>query len=191
MQHAMGETLKCVAKECRNDDIRTQMKKIKKEFLGKRTLASPETAMRVLSMWFMKKSRKVTLVNTDIQEECISVPKNYEQLCQLHDDDDSVFATSIIDQYGARPDNLKEMCLAKFAVNYDVISTTVDADVGNDENCYEDDGDIKVTDEMSESNKIRLKNRLGYVRKRKQESILQTRRYNSHRQPDTILPMDY
>ena len=76
------------------------------------------------------------------------------------------------------------MCLAKFAVNYDVISTTVDDDVGNDENCYEDDGDIKVTDEMSESNKIRLKNRLGYMRKRKQESILQTRRYNSHRQPE-------
>ena len=35
------------------------------------------------------------------------------------------------------------MCLAKFAVNYDVISTTVEDDVGNHENCYEDDGDIK------------------------------------------------
>ena len=167
-EKAMGETLNCVAKECRNDDIHTQMKKIKKEFLGKRTLASPETAMRVLSMWFMKKSRKVTSVNTDMQEEHISVPKSYEQLSQLDDDDDNVFATSIIDRYGARPDNLKEMCLAKFAVNYDVISTTVDDDVGNDENCNEDDDDIKVADETSESNKIKLKNRLGYMRKRKQ-----------------------
>ena len=140
--------------------------------------------MRVLSMWFMKKSRKVTSVNTDMQEEHISVPKSYEQLSQLDDDDDNVFATSIIDQYGARPDNLKEMCLAKFAVNYDVISTTVDDDVGNHENCYEDDGDIKLTDETSESNKITLKNRLGYMRKRKKESILQTRRYTSHRQPE-------
>ena len=97
-EKAMGETLKHVAKECRNDDIHTQMKKIKKEFLGKRTLASPETAMRVLSMLFMKKSRKVTSVNTDMQEEHISVPKNYEQLSQLDDDDDdNVFATSIID----------------------------------------------------------------------------------------------
>ena len=32
----MGETLKRVVKECRDDDIQTQMKKIKKEFLGKR-----------------------------------------------------------------------------------------------------------------------------------------------------------
>ena len=35
-EKAMGETLKRVSKECKNDDIRTQMKKIKKEFLGKK-----------------------------------------------------------------------------------------------------------------------------------------------------------
>ena len=34
-EKAMGETLKRVAKECCNDDIHTQMNKIKKEFLGK------------------------------------------------------------------------------------------------------------------------------------------------------------
>ena len=96
-EKAMGETLKCVAKECRNDEIHTQMKKIKNQFLGKRTHAAPKTAMRVLSMWFMKKSRKVTSVNTDMQEERISVPKSHAQLCQLDDEDDNVFATSIID----------------------------------------------------------------------------------------------
>ena len=70
----------------------------------------------------------------------------------------------------ARPDNLKEMCLAKFAVNYDVISTTVDDDVGNHENYYEDDGDIKLTDETSESNKITLKNNLGYIREKEKKN---------------------
>ena len=35
-EKAMGEMLKRVAKECRDDDIQTQMKKIKKEFLGKK-----------------------------------------------------------------------------------------------------------------------------------------------------------
>ena len=33
-EKAMGETLKMVAKKCCNDDICTQMNKIKKEFLG-------------------------------------------------------------------------------------------------------------------------------------------------------------
>ena len=55
----MGETFKHVAKECQNDDIRTQMNKIKCEFLGKRVIGLPESVMHVLSMWFMLKSRKV------------------------------------------------------------------------------------------------------------------------------------
>ena len=37
-EKAMGETLKRVSQECKNDDIRTQRNKIKKEFLGKRVL---------------------------------------------------------------------------------------------------------------------------------------------------------
>ena len=38
----MDETLKRVAKECQNDAIRTQMNKVKKEFLGKQVLGAPE-----------------------------------------------------------------------------------------------------------------------------------------------------
>ena len=44
-EKGMGETLKRVAKECQNDSIQTQMNKIKKEFLGKRVLGAPESAM--------------------------------------------------------------------------------------------------------------------------------------------------
>ena len=44
-EKGMGETLKRVAKECQNDAIRTQMNKIKKEFLGKHVLGAPESAM--------------------------------------------------------------------------------------------------------------------------------------------------
>ena len=36
------------------------------------------------------------------------------------DDDDDVFATIIIDRYVARPPTLGNMCLATFAVNYNV-----------------------------------------------------------------------
>ena len=38
----------------------------------------------------------------------------------MDDDDDDVFSTSIIDRYVARPPILGNMCLAKFAVNYNV-----------------------------------------------------------------------
>ena len=64
------------------------------------------------------------------------------------------------------------MCLAKFAVNYDVISTKEPDDVGSDKNCNENDDELKTTDENNKQNKIKLKNRLGCMRKRKQELIL-------------------
>ena len=97
------------------------MNKIKKEFLGKRVLVAPESAMRVLSMWLMKKSRKVVPVMTSMKDECVSLPKPQSHLAQLHDDDEDVFATSLIDRYGARPVSLQNMCLATFAVTYDII----------------------------------------------------------------------
>ena len=69
------------------------MNKIKKEFLGKPILGTPESAMWVLSMWLMKKSRKVVPVSTGMKDEGVSVPKPQSQLPQLHDDDEDVFAT--------------------------------------------------------------------------------------------------
>ena len=36
------------------------MNKIKKEFLGKRVFGSPESAMRILSMWLIKKEESNT-----------------------------------------------------------------------------------------------------------------------------------
>ena len=67
-EKAMGEILREVAKQCKDDDIKTQMKKIKKEFLGKRSFGCPESVMRILSMWLMKKSRKVVSVNCEMKE---------------------------------------------------------------------------------------------------------------------------
>ena len=70
-------------------------------------------------MWLMKKSRKVVSVSTSMKDECISLPKPKSQLAQLHDDDDDVFATSLIDRHAARPPALQNICLATFAVMYE------------------------------------------------------------------------
>ena len=80
-------------------------------------------------MWFMKKSRKVVQVNTNMKVECVSLPKPTYKLCELDDDDEDVFATSIIDSYAARPDIIANMSLAEFAVSYDPIAKS---NYGND-----------------------------------------------------------
>ena len=75
-------------------------------------------------MWLMKKSRKVVPVTTSLKDECMSLPKPQSQLAQLHDDYEDVFATSLTDRYAARPVSLQNMCLATFAVTYDVIQSS-------------------------------------------------------------------
>ena len=59
--------------------------------------------------WLMKKSRKVQNVNTNMQDECVSLPKARAQLAQMEDGDDNVFATSLIDRYAARPNELQNV----------------------------------------------------------------------------------
>ena len=193
-EKAMGETLKRVAKECRNDDICTQMNKIKKEFLGKRVLGTSESAICVLYMWLMDKSRKVTPVNTNMKDEHVSLPKSKAQLALLHDDDEDVFATSLIDRYAARPHMLQNMCLAKFAVTFDVASNSI----GEMNNCDDDITNVVTSTHSSNSNnctttldtskyasqKIKLKDNLGYMRKRRQEVVLHTRRYKVNVEPE-------
>ena len=139
-EKAMGETLKRVAQEFWNDDVQTQMNKIKNEFLGKWVLATPESCMRVMSMWLMKNSRKVQNVNTNMQNEHVSLPKSRAQLAQM-EDDDNVFATSLIDRYAARPNELQNMCLATFAVTYDVAPSSPSLEQNEDINIDIDDMD--------------------------------------------------
>ena len=170
----MGETLKRVAKECQNDAIRTQMNKIKKEFLGKQILGAPESAMRVLSMWLMKKSRKVVSVSTSMKDEHVTLPKSKSQLAQLHDDDDNVFATSVID-----------ICLATFAVMYDVIKSSTQTEETEDVNTQED---MYNTENPETSTKMKLQKGLGVIRKRNQQAILCTRRYKVHTEPEKYYP---
>ena len=173
-EKAMGETLKRVAKECARDDMRTQMNKIKKEFLGKRVIGAPESCMRVLSSWLMKKSRKVIYVNSNMKSERVSLPKTKAQLSRMDPDDEDVFATSLIDWYSARPYNMENMCLAEFAVNYDVVSAQQQKMTGNG-----------VLENLPcAGKKIKLRNGLGHMQKRGTPSILRTRKFKLATEPD-------
>ena len=60
---------------------------------------------------------------TSMKDEHVSLPKPQSQLAQLHDDDEDVFATSLIDRFAARSVSLQNMCLATFAVTHDVIQS--------------------------------------------------------------------
>ena len=112
----------------------------------------------------------------------------------MHDDDEDVFAIRLIDRYAARPHMLQDMCFAKFAVTFDVTSNSI----GEMNNCDDDVTDVVTSAHSSNSNdgtttldrsrhasqKIKLKDNLGYMRKRRQEAVLCTRRHKVNVQPE-------
>ena len=133
-------------------------------------MGAPESAMWVLLMWLMQRSRKIVPLTTSMKDEWVSLLKPQLQLAQLHDDDEDVFATSLINRYAARPVSLQNMCLATFAVTYDVIQSatkTEETDGINDaeEEIQNTGNDIPVT-------RMKLQKLLGIIRKRNQEAIL-------------------
>ena len=139
-------------------------------------------------MWLIKKSRKGTFVCTNYKEQRVSIPKSKEKLKEMEDDDEDIFMTSIHDRYAARPNDKEAMCLAKFAVSYDVVCSQnkdqddqypldhesdigiLDDDIHNDNNQIEDSGGSG----KSKKEVIQLKTELGFMRKRKRESVLRT-----------------
>ena len=111
----------------------------------------------------------------------VSVYQNQSQLAQLHDDDEAVFATSVIDRYAARPLALQNICLATFAVTYDVIQSSTNTEETEDVNAKEE---MQNTENDNSLTKMKLQKGLGVIRKRKQEAILCTRRYKIHAEPE-------
>ena len=144
-------------------------------------LEAPESAMQVLSMWLMKKSREVVSVSTSMKDEHVSLPKPKSQLAQLHDDDENVFTTSLTDRYAGRLVSLQNICLATFAVSYDVIQSSTKTGETDDVNTEEE---IQNTENAHSLTKMKLQKGLGGIRKRKWEAILHTTRYKIHAEPE-------
>ena len=80
----------------------------------------------------------------------------------MHDDDEDIFATSVIDRYTARPVSLQNMCLATSAVTYDVIQSATkkeETDGVNDE-----EEEMQNTENNNSVTMIKLKKGLGVIR---------------------------
>ena len=110
-----------------------------------------------------------------MKHERVSLPKTRAQLEKMHPDDDDVFVTSIIDRYMAQPRDIDDMCLALFAVTYDVVSGySHEVNEGMDDN----------TNTEGNASVIKLHNGLGRMRKRKRQSILHVKRFKLATEPE-------
>ena len=171
-ERAMGELLKHVSQECRGDDIRNQLRKLGSVFLNHREVSSQEAVYRILSLPLKKLSRKCIFINTDPKNERVTMTKPLSSIQELENDEEDLYLTSLIDRYICRPDNLENMCLAEFAANYDVNYSSQETD-DNDHT-----PNPLQEEHQHPCSTITLKDGLGKMQKRKQESVIRYPKYN-------------
>lgn len=99
--------------------------------------------------------------------------KSDQELENLPDDSTDVYQVSIHDRYMARPNDLEDVCLARFAAWYYPASAPVEED---DEE-HEEEGDEAANEPVnlmqdSLPKSIRLTNGLGFMRRRNKRCIL-------------------
>ena len=176
-EKAMSELLRQVSRECASEDIKTQLRRLGSVFMNHRELSAQEAVYRMLSLPLKTLSRTVVFVSTDTKDKrtCLLKPKHV--LDDMDDDSEDIYMTSLIDRYAARPDSLNDMCLAEFAANY---TTRSRQDVDDEEST--DALPPANEDTRRRCEKIKLKNGLGKMYKRKRECVIRFHRYNREKE---------
>ena len=185
-EKGMGELLKQAAREMEQGNTRQQLNKLGSVFLTNREVSAQEAVYRVLSMPLRRCSQSVVFINTDNKESRDSLLLPFSQLQKLNDNNEDVYCKNIIDRYAARPKHCKDMCLAQFATSYTYSKGNGNC-IGADENEFAEQLDDNVpddTDEMPDTNVIKLQNGLGQMKKRKRKAVIWWHNFNIEKEPE-------
>ena len=106
--------------------------------------------------------------------------KSVCQLEKMDKESEDIYQTSLIDRYAARPDSLENLCLAEFAANY--ITRSIHDNEDGDTN----DALPPAEDQQNSLSRITLKNNLGSMYKRSQESIIRFHRFNHEKEAEKL-----
>jgi len=175
----MSELLKAAKKDFSNHDIKTQLKKIGTVFLTHREVSAQEAAYRLLGLPLVMCNVKRIFVASDLPEDRIRLLKPLKLLQELDPDSNEVYINGLPERYASRPNDLEKMCLADFAVNFDLVSNS------NKETGTEND--VLPPTETSKSQKrkrIRLKNGMGVMIQRKKRSIMRYHKFSKDKEPE-------
>ena len=96
-EKGMSELLRQVSRECRGEDIKVQLRRLKSVFLNHREVSAQEAVYRILSLPLKQLSRKVVSINSSPKEERVSMLKSVCQLEKMDKESEDIYQTSLIE----------------------------------------------------------------------------------------------
>ena len=117
-EHTISELMNKASKEAYGKHVKEKMRSIGHIFITKREVSTHEAIKRVLSLPMGHSNIDVIYIPTGLKNNRTRILKRQTVLETMHPDDTNVYATSLLDKYENRPDELEQLCLADFAYNY-------------------------------------------------------------------------
>ena len=168
-QKGMSELLRTACEEARrgNSSIKQQVRDIGNKFLNNVEISAQEAVYIALQLPMRKSSRQVVFINTSPPEDRVQLLKPLQEIRDLEDESDEIYASGLIKCYIKRPANLENLSLADWAAWYDSHGTSYikpcnELDIDNYplETNTDDNGDDNVEKEIEQKNKKRSKARI-------------------------------
>ena len=117
----MSELLRTACNEARkeNSTVKQQARDIGNKFLNNVEISAQEAVYIVLQLPMRKSSRQVVFVNTSPLENRVHLLKPLQEISEIDDDSDKIYASGLIKRYTKRPSSLEHVSLADWAAWYD------------------------------------------------------------------------
>ena len=113
----MSELLRTACEEAKrgNSSIKQQVRDIGNRFLNNVEISAQEAVYIVLQLPMRKSSRQVVFINTSPPEDRVQLLKPLQEINDLEDDSDEIYASGLIKCYTKRPAKLENVSLADWA----------------------------------------------------------------------------
>jgi hypothetical protein len=160
------------------------MRKIANVFLNGVEVSAQEASYGVLGIPLTNSSRDCIFIPTGPPEERLIFVKTENELRNLDSDSTDIGARGLLDHYVQRPDEIEDICLAEFAARYTYSSRKskpTEPEINDVLDINEEEG-LNEQDELPKF--MRLKDKSGYIRKRKNQRIIRFRRYGEKEDPE-------
>ena len=120
-QKGMSELLRTACNEARtgNSTIKQQVRDIGNKFLNNVEISAQEAVYIVLQLPMRKSSRQVVFINTSPPQNRVHLLKPLEEINEMEDDSDEIYASGLVKRDTKRPSSLEHVSLADWAPWYD------------------------------------------------------------------------
>ena len=117
----MSELLRAACNEARkgNSTVKQQVRDIGNKFLNNVEISAQEAVYIVLQLPMRKSSHEVVFISTSPPENQVHLLKPLQEISEIDDDSDEIYASGLIKRYTKRPSSLEHVSLADWAAWYD------------------------------------------------------------------------